>query len=74
MANRSVENSASAATLLFSVGSAADSAAAGADMDVAIGAAEEDAALPQADRVRRRHSPKEMDFVWCKRIPSFRVN
>ena len=69
MANRSVENSASAATLLVVVGS--DSAE---TAWVDVGAAEDDAVLPQADRVRRRHSPKDMDFVWCKRIPSFRVN
>ena len=69
MANRSVENSASAATLLVVVGS--DSAE---TAWVDAGAEEEAAVLPQADRVRRRHSPKDMDFVWCKRIPSFRVN
>ena len=73
MANRSVENSASAATLLVVVGSAADSAET-AGVVLVTGAEEDDAALPQADRVRRRHSPKEMNFVWCKRIPSFRVN
>ena len=38
------------------------------------GAEEEAAVLPQADRVRRRHSPKDMDFVWCKRIPSFKID
>ena len=70
MANRSVENSASAATLLVVVGS--DSAETAAVL--VTGAEEEAAVLPQADRVRRRHSPKDMDFVWCKRIPSFRVN
>ena len=72
MANRSVENSASAATLEV-VASAADSAET-AGVVLVTGAEEDDAVLPQADRVRRRHSPREMDFVWCKRIPSFRVN
>ena len=71
MANRSVENSASAATLLVVVGS--DSAET-AGVVLVTGAEEDDAVLPQADRVSMRHSPKEMDFVWCKRIPSFRVN
>ena len=71
MANRSVENSASAATLLVAVGS--DSAET-AGVVLVTGAEEDDAVLPQADRVSRRHSPKDMDFVWCKRIPSFRVN
>ena len=70
MANRSVENSASAATLLVVVGFDSTETAAWVD----VGAEEEAAVLPQADRVRRRHSPKDMDFVWCKRIPSFRVN
>ena len=70
MAKSSEVNSASEATLVFTV-SAADSAETAAVGAMRSAGAEDAAVLPQADRVSMRHSPREMDLVWCKKIPSF---
>ncbi len=71
MANSSEVNSASGATVESAV-SAVDSAEMTADGAASASAVEDAAVVPQADRVKRRHSPREMDLVWCKRIPSFK--